>query len=321
MLSKLIFYLRCSRYYTLPMTFFSWIIVFCYSLKHNGNTLYGILALFGIMCSHLATNLFDDICDYKKLTKSYNNGIILPNTQRGKCQYFIDKTLSNKQAKLLFLSYCLISFIIGLFFFFVYGQMIFLFMILGLMIILSYSALSYNNMSELAVGFAFGPLLFSGVYYVMTGDFNINPIILSLPSAIFTVNLLYTDTFLDKDIDKNENKHTLVNILGGGKKALLFQKILLSFGYISVALLIYYKLVKLTALAVLITLPFTVDLIKSMNLYYMNKTIIPKKKWYHFPFEDWHDIKEHRSATFMFRMYQARNLMMYVSLFICFSTI
>ena len=65
-------------------------------------------------------------------------------------------------------------------------------------------------------------------------------------------------------------------------------------------------------LLALITIPLGIDLVKSERLHIREKKT-PKKRWYHFPFEDWNDIKENRSESFMFRMYQARNLMIYTS--------
>ena len=42
---------------------------FVYSLKLNGNAILGIIALFGVILVHLATNLIDDYFDYKILIK------------------------------------------------------------------------------------------------------------------------------------------------------------------------------------------------------------------------------------------------------------
>ena len=186
----------------------------------------------------------------------------------------------------------------------------------GILIVLGYSLYSYIRLSEVAVGIAFGPLLFLGTYYVMTGQISVEPLILSLPSMLFTINLIYTDTFLDKELDKNENKKTLVNIFSSENRALLFQKILITSGYITVFLLPIFDIADWEVLFVYLTIPLSVDLIHSMKMYVQDKEAIPEKKWYHFPFEDWEDVAENRSQAFMFRMYQARNIMIYVSVII-----
>ena len=86
MIKTIKFWLDCSRWYALPMSVFSWLVIFMYGLEEDGNFLYGILALIGICFAHLATNLFDDYNDYQKLQQYVNehNIVSLPNTQRGK---------------------------------------------------------------------------------------------------------------------------------------------------------------------------------------------------------------------------------------------
>ena len=98
MLAKIKFWLECSRWYTLPMTVLSWLIIFLYCLKNGGNVLYGFIALAGICFGHLATNLFDDFCDFQKLEKyiDFDNKVSLPNTQRGKCRYLLEEKTTLK---------------------------------------------------------------------------------------------------------------------------------------------------------------------------------------------------------------------------------
>ncbi|MCR5265402.1 MAG: prenyltransferase [Cyanobacteria bacterium RUI128] len=318
MFSKIRFWLECSRWYALPMTIFSWLIVFCYGMKNNGNLWYGIIALFGICFAHLATNLFDDFCDYHKLDKitDPNNNIILPNTQRGKCRYITEDKVKLSEVLTVVSLYSFLALLIGLFFYFIWGKDILIFAGIGALIIFGYSFCSYIRLSELAVGLAFGPLLFTGTYYAMTGEMSLDALILSLPSMFFTVNLIYTDTFLDKEIDKQENKKTLVNSFSSDDKALDFQKTLIFWGYFSVLFLPVLDIADWEIFAVLLTVPLAIDLFKSLKIYSNDTSATPEKKWYHFPFEAWEDIKNNRSETFMFRMYQARNLMIYNSIII-----
>ena len=78
MIDKILFWLKNSRIFSLPMTVLSWLVVFAYAIKHDGNIFNGIIALIGIACAHLATNLFDDYVDYKSLPE---------NSQKCKCAY------------------------------------------------------------------------------------------------------------------------------------------------------------------------------------------------------------------------------------------
>ena len=315
-MNKIIFWLECSRWYALPMTIFSWLIIFSYSIQQNGNPLFGVIALVGICFAHLATNLFDDFCDFNFLKKNidYNNNLTLPNTQRGKCRYLLDKKVKLSELLAVVGLFCSVALLIGIFFYFAVGNGVKPFIITGGLIVLLYPLLSYIRLSEFAVGLAFGPLLFGGVYYVMTGKIETEPFILSIPSLIFTINLIYTDTFLDKDIDKAEEKRTLVNSFRSEEAALNFQKIFLTLGYLSVFLIPVFDICDWEVFFVFLTIPLALDLVSSLKLYSEDTTSVPDKKWYHFPFEAWKDIKENRSETFMFRMYQARNLMIYIAI-------
>ena len=320
MLSKFKFWLECSRWYTLPMSFFAWLVIFVYSFKNGGNFLYGIIALLGILSAHLATNLFDDYCDYKILLKyKDNNGnLVLPNTQRGKCRYLLNGSVNSSDMLRVIYYYCTFSFCVVLFFTLVVSYKVLWFMLSGGLIVLFYSFLSRKKLSELAVALAFAPILYSGVYLVMCGHLSVKPLILSLPTLFFTVNLLYTDNFLDKDIDRNENKKTIANSFFSDKESILFLITIILFGYLSLFIVYVSHIVSEKVFLVFLTLPLSFDLVKSLKLYSYDKTIIPNKKWFHFPFEDWNDIIKNRSASFMFRMYQARNIMIYNSIILSF---
>lgn len=316
MINSLKFWLECARWYALPMSFFSWLIVFCFALLNGGNPVYGVLALLGISLLHLATNLFDDFCDFHSLKKytDDNDKLVLPNTQRGKCKYIIENRTEIRSVLFVVFLLCLIAFLIGCFFFFSVGKEVTVFILIGALIVLLYSILSKMRLAEVAVALAFGPLLFSGVYFVMCGKFIPQILILSVPSAVFTVNLLFTDMFLDRNIDIAENKKTFAGLFKNEENILKFQKILLFLGYLSVFLIPVFDIADWQVFFVFITIPLAIDLSDSLKLYSEDKTSVPEKKWYHFPFEKWDDIVENRSPVFMFRMYQARNLMIYFSI-------
>lgn len=321
MIKTIKFWLDCSRWYALPMSVFSWLVIFMYGLEEDGNFLYGILALIGICFAHLATNLFDDYNDYQKLQQYVNehNIVSLPNTQRGKCRYLLNNSVNLKDVLKVVGIFCLIALLIGIFLFVSVGKGILLFMGLGAIIVLTYSFLSNIRLSEFAVALAYGPILYGGIFYAMTGRIVPEVFVLAIPTMIFTVNLLYTDTFLDKEIDKKEGKKTLVNFFNSDNDALMFQKYLMFFGYLSVFLVGIFDIADWEIFITYLTIPLAIDLFESLNLYSENILSVPNKKWYHFPFEDWDDIKTNRSEPFMFRMYQARNLMIYFSILLAIS--
>ena len=71
----------------------------------------------------------------------------------------------------------------------------------------------------------------------------------------------------------------------------------------------------------LLTTPLAVELINSMSLFNKDKNSIPHKRFWDKPFEHWDEIKNTDIAGFRFRMYQARNLQMYFSIFLSIAII
>lgn len=211
MIKKILFWLENSRLFSLPMTLLSWLVIFVYSLKFGGNVLNGLVALIGISCAHLATNLFDDYVDYKKLTD---------NSQKCKCAYIKDGKATLKDVLVVVIIYCTIACFSGLFLLLRCGFPVVVLGLIGGIITLVYAKLSQNGLSEFAVGTAFGPLLFEGVYFVMTGKFSLVVLALSLAVVMFTIGLLYVHTLLDFEGDMYAHKKTLVCRIGDKNVAL-----------------------------------------------------------------------------------------------------
>ena len=92
MLKRTITILESSRIFSLPMTIFSWLVIFTYSTINSGKILYGLIALIGICFAHLGTNTIDDYFDYKFLIKQvdFNKKEYLQNSQKTKCRYLIN---------------------------------------------------------------------------------------------------------------------------------------------------------------------------------------------------------------------------------------
>ena len=220
-MKKLLFWLDCTRAYALPMSITAWAIAFSAGLAAKGNIIYGLIALIGIICVHLGGNLFDDVMDYKNyLLKQKEDKVI--NIKKGKCRCFREGQITINKA----LKVCAILFgtglITGAFFIEIYGLPILELMAISAILCLLSPKSSYLGLSETIIGILFSPLLFSGVYYAMTGKFSSSLLWLSLSFAIVTVTLLYTDFFLDYNNDKAGGKKTIPIICGSKNNAYYF---------------------------------------------------------------------------------------------------
>lgn len=293
------------------MTIMSWFVIYTYSALVAGHIRYGLLALVGICLAHLATNVLDDYFDYKSLIKQvdFNKREYLKNSQKTKCRYLIAGLIKPKDILILALIYLSIAGIIGLFFFIKCGIGVLYFALVGGIITVLYSFLSKIRMSEIAVTLAYGPALFGGIYYVMTKTYSWDVIILSIPSMIVTVTLLYIHTVMDFDFDLNEGHQTLANSFNSQLDSLVILKWLLILAYTTPILLCIFDILDWQVFIVWLTIPLAVDLYKSMQDFSTNPDSIPEHKWYHFPMENMMD-----APSFMTRIYQSRNLMIYYSI-------
>jgi len=254
------------------MTILSWAVIFIYSLKSGGNALNGVLALFGISFAHLATNLADDYFDYKQMLK---DGNMMSTVVKNKCAYLKGGRASLNDVLKVVTVYCLIALIIGVILVFRSGFDVIWLAAIGGILTLSYSWFSRRGLSELAVGIAFGPLFFEGVYYVMMKHFSFEVLVLSLAAGAFTVGVLYAHTLLDFDSDMVSHKKTLCCRLGTKQKAVKFLGWIYLFGIAATALFTYIS-VNLYVFLTFLTIPFAINVIKLEKKYAEDKNFTPQ---------------------------------------------
>ena len=310
--------LECSRVFSLPMTIMSWFVVFTYSAFVSGNIKYGLIAFIGVCFAHLAANILDDYFDYKSLIRQVNfdKKEYLKNSQKTKCRYLVSGRVKPIEILELAGLYLLIALILGVFLYLKCGAGVIYFALTGGIITLLYSFLSRNMLSEIAVAIAYGPALFGGIYYVMTKTYSWEVFVLSIPTMIITVVLLYIHTVMDFYFDINEGHKTLANRFKTPSEALKVLKDMLVSAYLSLMLLCIFDILDWQVFLVCLTIPLAVDLYKSMEAFAKNPDSIPEPKWYHFPMENMMN-----APAFMTRIYQSRNLMIYFALILCIAIV
>lgn len=311
---RVMFWLENSRIFTVPMSIFSWLVAFTFAYTNGGNWFYGILALIGICLGQLATNLFDDYVDYKKLEKLGT----LKSQTKSKCRYIQSGEATLEQVLKVVIIYCAIAVIIGAFLFFKTGYPVIIFAVLGGIFVLTYAKWSTAGIGEIAVGLAFGPILFGGVYWVMTQSLNYEIFIIGTVVVMFTIGLLYTNSLLDFDGDAASHKKTLCRRFKDKNKAVSGFGIIYGLGYGVLSFAVFGGYLPKIFLITFFTFPLVIELIISMLMFNNDKSYVPDKKFWHFPFDNWKKFKDYPEiASFRFRMYQARNIMIYTSLLIC----
>lgn len=255
--------IKNSRWYSSDMTVFSCLVCFLYALSEYGNALNGLIAFVGILFAHMATNLYDDYDDYKKLCSDPRFCEFAPKV---KCAYLKSGLADTKDLLFVIVLFCLIASVCGLYLLLQSGIQVLFLSIIGAIIVLSYPKFSRIGMSEVLVGIAFGPLLFEGMYFVMTKSFSLEVLLLSFAIVMFTIGVMYNHTILDFEGDRISAKRTVVQRLGSKEKAMKGFILIYSLGYIFMTIFSIYS-ENLFCLISLLTIPFVILLYKALKSY------------------------------------------------------
>ncbi len=265
-----LFFTLC-RGYSLPISIMSWVVPFLFAFLNGGNVFYGLIALFGIVILHLATNLFDDVVDYvieyNKIKKGLKNDF---NFQKGKCSLIINKEVSLKTAFAVSVLLFFIAGLTGLYFIGIYGFKLLYIIIPSAFIFLLYPILGSMGFGEVLVAIAFSPLLYSGVYFVMTGGFSYDILAISISTGLFVVAVLHNHMLLDYKYDKTNRKMTLSRLCGNERNALILLVIFIISAYLNILIRVILKTLPPIYLLTLLSIPTAIILIKTMNTHIKN---------------------------------------------------
>lgn len=318
-LNTIWFWLKAARVHTMPMSFMSWLVVFCWAVPLGGDIFLGVLALIGVMLAHLGTNLIDDYFDYKREVGTIKNSDEKKSIkmQKGKCKYLIDGKATINQTLFVSLLYFGLASIIGLYLLLVCGWQVVLIAVIAALFCASYPFLTYIGMAEFAVGATFAPLLFAGTSFVMLGYISPDILLLSISTGLLTVGLLHTHALMDFDCDIRDNKKTLCTILGSKEKSLYALGLMMAFAYVNILVGSILNIYPMTTLITFLTIPLAVELYKLMKLGITNPEIIPERKSWMGPMDNWDEIVKNNAQSFMLKFYISRNLMMFFTLLLC----
>lgn len=266
--NKLNLFLVTCRAYSLPISVMSWLIPFIYAGLQGGNLKYGLIAYLGIILLHLGTNLFDDVIDYIREKNAIQKGLRTDfNFQKGKCYCLINKLITIKQCFILNALLFLIPLIIAIFFFNIYGIKLLYIIVPAAILCLLYPVLGCMGFGEIIVAVIFSPLLYLGVYFVMTGNFSTNVLLLSISSGLLSVAILHNHMLLDYKLDSANRKITLCRICGSEKNALRLLVIIISAAYLNLILLVCSGKFGIFYLIPFLSLPLAITLIKVMIIH------------------------------------------------------
>jgi hypothetical protein len=156
--------------------------------------------------------------------------------------------------------FCLaIDLIIGIYFAFQLGYIIIVLAIIGGLIAIFFTPLMLKGYKEPVIFVTFGPLCLVGVYYVLTGNFSVIPLIVSLPIGFLVTVVAYLK---GAHFEVKEEGDSEV-ILKLSKKPIIVMSIL---AYISLIIAVIFKfLPPLSILSVVASLPISFSILFAIS--------------------------------------------------------
>ena len=204
-------WLIATRAAVLVMTFLSGAIAGIFAFR-AGQFEWGpwLLVTFGLVMAHATNNMVNDYTDYVK-------GVDQDNYYRAQYgpQPLVHGLLSKKQLLTYAAVTGLIAVAAGTWLIAMRGGLTLLLMGLGVFFVLFYTwPLKYIALGEIAVLIVWGPLMIGGGYYVITGSWDWNVIIASLPYAVGVTGVIFGKHIDKNEVDKTKGIHTLPVLLG-----------------------------------------------------------------------------------------------------------
>lgn len=189
-----------------------------YSLWEKGLFHWGrfLLALFAGVLLHIATNVANDYFDYKSGTDRENKIAIPPFS--GGSKVLLEGGVSPTSAILVSLIMAAIASAIGLYLNYVLPGNTLLYIGIGVLILIYF----YNGIfklvnyyiGELAIFFAWGPLMVEGSYFIQTGRLSFKLLPIAIFLGILTLSILFINEFADEEADRKAGRRMWIHLFG-----------------------------------------------------------------------------------------------------------
>lgn len=178
-----------------------------------------LLTLAGVLLAHISVNLMNDYFDHKLETDVINREFVRPFSGGSRVlQLGLLSPLGVLSGALL----CLVGAVaVAVYLAMVSTPLVLVLALLGALSIFAYNVppirLSGLGLGELLVGLNFGLLITLGSFTVQTRALGLEPVLSSVPLAVFIALILLVNEFPDYGADRSTGRRTLVVLLGRRK--------------------------------------------------------------------------------------------------------
>ena len=277
-------------------------------------------SLFGVMLLHLGMNLLDDWFDYKKGSAQAREQVANEGF-RGrmiKYPYLTSGEATPKQLLGAVGVFLALAAVMGAVVLLVRGWMILGWVAATLILGVSYSGgplkLGFRGLGELVIFLMFGPMMMTGVYYAITGDVTPKIAWLSASVGLLVTNIVYTHSVLDAVPDQKMGKFTMAHLMGSDKGMMALSGGLNVLPYILVVAGVILGQLHPAYLAVLIVLPLSIWLYKSLYSFVLHIEVPIEPKWWMGPMGDFDRFRKAGLDWFILRWLVARNVVQFFCL-------
>ncbi|MCJ7812257.1 prenyltransferase [bacterium] len=225
-----------------------------------------ILLMMGVLLAHISVNLFNEHSDFQTKIDTYTHRTPFSG---GSGLLQANKT-SPKTVFITAYIMLILSAIIGFYFVFTSGWILFIFMITGGLSIRFYTShLTKWLLGEFLAGLTLGTLVILGVYYALTGNLTFDVIWISIPPGMLTFLLLFLNEFPDAEADNKGGRYHLVIHFGRKRASLIYTGIMILV-YILILVAPLIRHIPHTVLIALATFPLAVRTIITVIKHYNN---------------------------------------------------
>ena len=216
----------------------------------------GILAVIGAVIFHAGGNLISDYNDYKygidrdgsfTGTETLTSGLFLP-----------------RQILAFGFTFIIIGLLIGLFLLRQTGLDLLWIGLFGVIGAVFYYYFKSNALGDLLIFLVYGPTIMLGTGLVVLGHIDWTLLFVSFPMAFITVSVLHSNNTRDIQRDRTAGIRTFAMIIGA-KASIVYYFALTISSYLAIAIMVLLKILPMTALITLLTLPIAVKNCKAMS--------------------------------------------------------
>ena len=209
-----------------------------------------VLALVGALLLQIAANLVNEYADYRRGADTLK--------QAGQGMTIKNKILDPNSVLVGAIVTIVGGSLIGLYLLSQSGPLLLWIGIGGVLVVITYTAgpfpLAYHGLGEIAVAIFMGPLMVLGTYYVMARQFDIVPVLASLPISFMVAAILHANNIRDMEADRAVNKRTLA-VRFGLRYARAEYIVLVAGTYVALLVLVTFQVMPWTTLMALLTVP------------------------------------------------------------------